>query len=232
MITSNHSKISDYPIKMDQYPLAKDIQFREYTLLPNQYIYIPKSWLHWIFTEPHTVSFHYVFKEDDYYSDQDECDLFMDDIRSNVPFTGESLTSNTFRTDDFFKENQNEVFNVIYSSTWDTSPVEKIENKVKIEKKETLAQIMNSDASLFKYAGRNNVNPSNLYFIPYLDINRIIYSSYTFECLPTLWFSIDKKIHSGLHNDNISTLIYVVSGKKTVLLAEPKYKNNLYFIGW
>lgn len=228
--TSNHSKIVDYPIDTDLYPLAKDVIFHEYTLTPNQYLYIPVSWLHWIFTDPYTVSFHYVFKENVSYPDQDESDLFVEDIRSKQPFVGESFnfTPQSFPLDDFFKKNQHESFHATYSITSDVSPVQKIPSNPKIHTYEPLSFIMKKSSSYYSYAGRNNVNSSNPFFIPYLNVNRVIHSSHTIECLPTLWFSLDKKVQSGLHIDNISTLVYVMSGKKRVLLAEPMYQSKSY----
>jgi hypothetical protein len=43
-----------------------------------------------------------------------------------------------------------------------------------------------------------------------------------------LWFSLHKKIHSGMHFDERSKLLYVLSGRKKVLLLPPSNKKDIY----
>jgi hypothetical protein len=46
----NHSLIISYPINYNSFPFAKNCQFIEINLNENEYIFIPKYWMHWLFT--------------------------------------------------------------------------------------------------------------------------------------------------------------------------------------
>ena len=44
------------------------------------------------------------------------------------------------------------------------------------------------------------------------------------------WFNFDKNVNSGLHADYNDNILYIICGKKKVLLTSPLYKNCLYKI--
>ena len=64
----------------------------------------------------------------------------------------------------------------------------------------------------------------------YSNINQIIdpnyYDNISYE--PSVWFTLNKKVNSGLHNDSAPTLIYMIEGKKTIYLFAPNSYSNLY----
>ena len=54
-----------------------------------------------------------------------------------------------------------------------------------------------------------------------MDIKYIKYNTF-------VWLSLDKQIQSGMHNDTDSKILYVLEGKKKVLLLPPSYINDIY----
>ena len=56
---NNHTLITSYPINYNIFPLAKKCKFIEINLNENEYISIPKNWMHWVFTEPYNFSMNY-----------------------------------------------------------------------------------------------------------------------------------------------------------------------------
>ena len=226
----SHSHIVHYPIS-DEFPLAKNVVFHEYIIHPNEYLFIPKNWFHWIFSEPETLSCHYVFESEqpETYS-SNESDLFQMDIKSGKPFTGIGINHIPIHINDYYEKEQNELVYGIISSNNDVSPTRKVGNEDKFVFMDTIKNVLQYDSSYYKYIGKQVMSNQSKFYKQFQDINQIILTSSTYDYTPTIWCSLDKPVQSGLHFDYYSSLIYMITGTKRVLLAEPCSYSNLYVI--
>ena len=226
---AHHSTIINYPIDYTLFPNAKNVIFHEYIITPKEYLFIPHHWFHWIFSEPYTVSSHYIFYNHNIKShndDQEEySDLFYNDIVDNQPFTGKSMKDLPFNINDLLTSTFK--FRALCSNEYDVSPLKKQDSQHKYLKIDTISNLLkeSKEKNIYAYVGKNSIDKT---LDIYNDMNNIIHSSYTYHYEPTLWFTIDKPVQSGLHFDSYSSLIYILSGQKKVLLAEPTHINNLY----
>ena len=232
-----HSKIISYPIDLSLFPKAESVSFMEFELTENQYIYIPKLWYHWIYTDPNTISLHYNFSNNlsmnDCHQNNDLCDLFYQDLQSNLPFTGVSHTNHTINADIFYKENESIIVHGLYGETEDMSPVHKTgnPNDSKYFKIGPISDFVKDSITtqLYIYMGLNPLTMNYSIYDKFSSIKSIILSDYDYNVnKPTLWMNLSKKVNSGLHYDNNSSLIYILSGKKKILLAKPNQSNQLY----
>lgn len=225
---ANHSVIKEYPIDITKYPLVKKVQFHEYILTENQYLFIPKLWSHWIVTDPYTLSYHYwCNKTSPSIPDIDYTDLFYDNICKKEPFTGEGMYTGSFSIQDFIKENENHHVNVFYS-TEDFAPVlkEGQTNDMKFFRTKTIKEVAENKENLPMYCMYNKFSDLTIYKDQH--INSIINSDINLSYLPTVWFTLHNSTDSGLHCDPGNSIIYVRSGKKRVLLVNPIYMKYLY----
>ena len=69
---------------------------------------------------------------------------------------------------------------------------------------------------------------NNLFDIPNFD-NIINDRSFTY--IPRLWFNFDKCVDSGLHYDKQDSILYVLTGRKKVLLSHPQFLQYIYLDG-
>jgi hypothetical protein len=229
MFIKSHSSIIHYPIS-DEFPLAKNVIFHEYIIKPNEYLFIPKKWFHWVFSEPETLSCHYVFYSDKGESTLNESDLFQMDIESGKPFQGVGICDTLDTINDFYEKEQHQQIYGIISSNCDVSPMRKMGNEDKFICIDTIGNFMKIDSSYYKYIGKQEMSEQSTFYKKYKDINHFIPTTSIFSCVPTIWCSLDKPVQSGLHYDCYSSLIYVITGQKRVLLAEPSSYPNLYVI--
>ena len=75
----------------------------------------------------------------------------------------------------------------------------------------------------------NGANDSNnLFDIPNFDN---IINDISFTYIPRLWFNFDKRVDSGLHYDKQDSILYVLTGRKKVLLSHPQFLQYIYLDG-
>lgn len=230
MFTKSHSRIVHYPIS-DEFPLAKDVVFHEYIIEANEYLFIPKHWFHWIFSEPETLSCHYVFTSDRVEaSSSNESDLFQMDVESGKPFRGVGLCEEPVSIYDYYQKEANEFVYGIISSNDDVSPLRKVGNEDKYVFMDTIKNVIQMDTSYYKYIGKQVMSRYSSFYETYKQMNQFISTTSLFSYVPTIWCSLDKPVQSGLHYDNYSSVVYMITGRKRVLLAEPASYPNLYVI--
>ena len=224
------SIINGYPIDYDEYPLAKNVPFEEYILEEQDYLYIPDKWFHWVFTEPYTLSFSYVINKSKSVIVKDDISSF---VLENIPFKGKG-SGPLFDLEQFINDNNKLQVMCLSSITNDVSSV--LKNGYDDTSKYT------EQGKLESFLKRSNKgDPGHRYILhdnlkmlkigAYQDIHNVIPTKSTFSFINTLWFNLDKEIDSGLHYDeNDERFLYVAKGKKRVLLAPPKYIDDLYVL--
>jgi hypothetical protein len=229
-----HSIINTYPIDKNKYPLTKNVSFTTYVIKQNEYLFIPDNWFHWIYTEPFTISIHYKsfnrFSANE--NNNEECDLFYSNVKSNEPFTGIGSIQEPFNVDDFFTQNSEYQVHAMYSTTEDVSPVTKTkdEEHSKYMKQNKMSFFIkeSKETDYFIYMGMNKMSPELSIYHEYSNLNHIIPSLYEYNYTPYVWMNLNKRIHSGLHYDTYGSIVYVLSGQKKVLMADPSSYHNLY----
>lgn len=226
MLTDNHSIIIDYPIDYNKFPLAKKCEFMEIELNEGEYVFIPENVLHWIFTEPYTIALSFSINE---IETNDINDILYNKIKTKVPFKANSKKV-SIDYKNFINKFQNEVFSVLYSDGYDSSPVYKpYERCKKFFEDDKLINIIkkNKKNGYYSYVGQNKMTEKLSFFKEiknFINVNDSLYMAY----IPYLWLSINKPINSGLHYDAYDSLLYVLKGKKKVLLAKPNYEKYIY----
>lgn len=221
----SHSRIIDYPINYELFPLAKKCNIYEIELKKNEYLLIPKRWFHWVYTEPNSIA---LSIEIDNISG-DKNNFLIDNIINNKPYKaiGKGIIDVNYQ--DFIKNLYEEKFKALLSSTTDLSPVYK-NDKYKIFIDEKLEDIINISKStnMYSYIGAHHLS-SNLFWTPYrnvdnfIDVNDIILFNKN-----SIWFNLDKPIQSGLHNDYNDRILYLLEGSKKIYLIPPDQQRNLY----
>jgi len=233
-MNTSHSIINKYPIDTNKYPLTKNVSFSTFVIKSNEYLFIPHNLFHWIYAELYTISVHYKsfngFLSNE--TNKEECDLFYSNIKTKEPFIGTGTCNEPFNTNDFYKQNREYNVHAMYSTTEDVSPVSKTadEEHTKYMKYNKMSFFINEskDTDYYIYMGMNNMTPDLSIYQYYSNLNNIISSMYEYKYVPYVWMNLNKKIHSGLHYDTYGSLVYVLSGEKTVIMANPSEYNNLY----
>jgi hypothetical protein len=225
-MNDSHSLIIDYPIDYERFPLAKNAKIYKVELNKNEYITIPKSWFHWVFSEPNTLAISY---EISYIHLATTSNVFYHSFKFNKPYKNTGNINN-ITYDNFINSSLDFNYEAIFSQTNDCSPVIK-NDLTKYCYTSTLSNIIskNNSTNYYTYISYNTINEKNILYklsnittiIDKSNINDIIYKS-------NVWFTLDKTVNSGLHHDPYNNVIYVVDGKKTIYLFEPNAKSNLY----
>lgn len=223
-MNNSHSVINDYPIDYNIFPLVQKSYMYKIEISNNQYISIPKYWFHWIITEPNTLSVNYKI---DYMNFSDTDNDFYKSFTQSKPFI-KKIIKNDITWNEFITNTLDFKYKSIISETKDCSPVKK-NNTFKYFYENSLKNIIKSSKKYYTYIGNNEIDDKNILFsyknIDYL-INPNYYNKITYDT--GVWFSLDKQIDSGLHNDPTFNIIYVLDGKKTIYLYGPDCKENLY----
>lgn len=246
----NHSYINRFPIDYSKFPLAKEYKYVEIILHPNEYLVIPKWWSHWVFSEPYTLAISYNISKDDnkLIKSKDELirhniskiknndNIIFSNLKKNLPYTGTYKCNNSVSYKDFINSSINLNFKFICSETEDICPVIKPDtnyNKCTFIGK--LNDILSNSFFINKYlyVGQHDttefITPTspitNLLTIPNFDN---IVNDETFAYISRVWFNFDKPVDSGLHFDPIDNILYVLTGRKRVLLAHPEYNQYVY----
>jgi hypothetical protein len=250
MITHvNHSLIDSYPIDYNKFPLAKNYKYVEIILEPGDYLLIPKGWSHWIFSEPGTIAISYsinnnilgineknkVNKGTFGTFGENKDNIIFDSITKSLAHTGTFKCNYNLNYKDFIYSSLNYNFKFICSDTMDVCPVIKPSgNNNKIMFKAKLRDILNDKTLINKYLyiGQQDITIYdetndfyNLFNIPNFDN---IVNDMSFTYTPRLWFNFDKPVDSGLHYDKIDSILYVLTGRKKVLLSHPQFLQYIY----
>ncbi len=246
----NHSSIINYPIDYNIFPLAKKSKIIKVELNENQYIHIPAYWSHWVYTEPRTIALSFDIK--DILGAHDFKSEIQHKIMQRIPYK-KNGKKNKFNYDSFINNSLKYMFNAILSDTNDVSPVFKNEKQKKFFKRDNLSNLINRSLTdnYNVYIGQYDIPTENNFkeitdFINFDKETKNKYESILFDFYfvnefldndpnfrlilePKIWLTLDKSVNSGLHNDDQSKFLYVLSGKKTVYLASPSENENLYY---
>ena len=222
----NHSIISSYPINYYKFPLAKNCKFIEIDLLPNEYVFIPAKWMHWVFTEPYNISMNFFIDNYDYLGEHKN-DSFCKQIKDKIPFKNKSNTNLNFTYKDFLTKNLDNKFNILYSNSSHCAPVVKPYcNKNIFVKNNSIKEYLSSDyKNYYTYAPQCIINDPILNNIE----NFIDNSNIKIKYRSFIWINFDKKIDSGLHYDDYDNILFNIVGNKKVLLAKPEDCKYMYF---
>ena len=245
----NHSCINGFPINYNKFPLAKEYKYAEIILYPNDYLVIPKWWSHWVFTDPYTLAVSYNISKDEEqlmklkaeirHSDSkitNNDNIIFSNLKKSLPHTGTLKCNNPINYKDFINSSTNLDFKFICSETEDVCPVIKPDaNYNKCTFIGNLNDILSDSFFIDKYlyVGQHNTTNfidsnntiTNLLTIPNFDN---IVNDETFFYTSRAWFNFHKPVDSGLHFDGIDNILYVLTGRKRVLLAHPMYNQYVY----
>jgi hypothetical protein len=233
-MTSIHSLIRRDPINYKEFALSNKCKFLYIELCKNEYLFIPKKWYHWIESDPYTLAFSYTVKILNIISNVHDNKL-INCINKNIPFYNKhSEDKYNINYDTIINNSDNinyngEISKYKYLSRklipYIESPISFETNNIKSfsqDKKNIDKYLYVSDASMVdKHLEYNNIpNFNNI-------LNDCILKSHSEN---SIWFNFDKNVNSGLHEDYDDNILYVISGKKKVLLTSPQYKNCIYQI--
>jgi hypothetical protein len=226
LFNNSHSAIICYPIDEQTFPLVKKSKLYKIELTKDEIITIPSSWYHWIYTEPNTLSISYQIKKISFKDTNN--DFYKSFINSN-PFKRKLNSNININYNNFINNSLKLTYKTIFSETNDVSPV--IKNKTtKFFYKTSLSNIIyiNEKKKYYTYVGNANIEKNNLLY-NLSNINFILDNEYDFiDYKASVWFTIDKQVNSGLHNDPENNILYIVDGKKTIYLFSPDSYDNLY----
>lgn len=223
-MNDSHSKISEFPINYEQFPLAKNCVMHKVELYSGQYITIPSLWFHWVITEPNTLAISYRISLISFDNDDDIYTSFS----QSIPLV-KTTKNNNISYYNFITKSLKNNYEAIFSLTNDCSPVNK-NNSIKFFYNSTLENIISitKHKKYYSYIGNHYIYDNDILF-NYKNINNVINLNYSkIDYKTTSWFTLDKQVDSGLHHDPTHNILYIVSGKKTIYLFHPKYKENLY----
>jgi hypothetical protein len=204
---------------MNLYPFASKLKFIEIDLHKNEYLLIPSRWVHWVITEPATIGLSFEIMK--YQGSEDN--IIYNSIKNNKPYKGRGINS-TFNFTNFVNENKETKFRILFSQTDDCSPVIK-NDKYKYFKNETIdrAFIEVQKKKSYAYAGGIITDSGDYPLENYIDKGKNLLMDYYSQ----LWFTLDKKIQSGMHWDSDNKFLLVLQGKKKVLLLPPEDIPNI-----
>jgi hypothetical protein len=177
--------------------------------------------------------------------------IIFSNLGKSLPHTGAYGYNGLISYKDFINSSINLDFNFICSETEDICPVIKPDaNYNKCSFMGKLDNILSDSFFINKYlyVGQHNltttippptqtqpptqtmpsapINPiTNLLNIPNFDN---IVNDGTFAYTSKVWFNFDKPVDSGLHHDGVDNILYVLTGRKKVLLAHPVYNQYIY----
>lgn len=218
----NHSLITSYPINYYSFPLAENCKFIEIDLYENEYLFIPTKWMHWVYTEPFNLSMNYFIK---YYNNNINNPL-INNLKKKQPFKSKIDNIQNFNFKDYFKNNLDNKFNIVFNTINHCTPVKKPNLACK-----TFAKFMSIKECLgteyknyYKYIGQSE--SSNLFLN---NLGNFINNTDNFDYESNIWINLDKKVNSGLHFDSSDNILINFIGKKKVLLAHPDYRKYMYF---
>jgi len=218
----NHSLITSYPINYYSFPLAEKCKFIEIDLYDNEYLYIPKNWMHWVYTEPYNLSMNYFIN----YFNNNINNPFINNLKKKQPFKSKIDNIQDFNFKDYFKNNLENKFPIVFNTISHCAPVVKPNLNYKV-----FVKIMSIRECLgyeykdyYKYIGQSNSN--NLFLD---NLSNFINDTDNINYTPYIWINLDKKVNSGLHYDDRDNILINFIGKKKVFLGHPDDRQYMYF---
>jgi hypothetical protein len=236
-ISNIHSLIQTYPINYKEFSLSNNCKFLYIELCKNEYLFIPKGWYHWIESEPNTIAFSYfinlvnVIPTTPVINDN----KLINCINKNIPFYSKHIEDKFNINYDYFINNFN------YTNCGGEIRTQKylnIDYKPYIEppvffKTTNIKSFFQDKKNLNKHlyvSGQHIYSTTDEYLKKLPNFNNILNDYIIENSNNRVWFNNDKNVNSGLHCDSVDNILYVVCGKKKILLSSPQYKNNLYHI--
>lgn len=217
-------------IDFKKYKLAKKCKFLEIELTDNQYLYIPKGWFHLVKTEPNTININYTFNINNI-SNYDN--NLINNFIKKIPYKN---IHNQFNItyEQFNKQYINDLkfrFYVNDKPNFSSAikPYSKKNIKIYHSNINDLKNNINDFHNKYIYKFRNDADYDNLNLLQNIpnfnniknncDVTNITYSS-------GLWISSEKQVITDLHFDCDDNIIYVITGKKNILLCP---QNNFLY---
>ena len=253
-ITYIHSLIHADPINYKEFPLSNKCKFLYIELCKNEYLFIPKGWYHWIESEPNTIAFSYsiqlqnntpdapLVNDNKLQNNTPDAPLVNDNklqncINKNIPFHNKHKEDKfNINYDDFINNSEN----TFYSGEIRDNKYLNIDLKPYVETTEffettNIKSFFQDKKNLNKhlFIGRGYMMNLNLEYLKEIpNFNNI-----TNNCTVKTnyykngeWINNSKNVNSELHCDAEDNILYVVCGKKKVLITSPTYKHYLYHI--
>ena len=234
-----HSLIHTDPINYKEFPLSNKCKFLYIELCKNEYLFIPEGWYHWIESEPNTIAFSYSIRLQ---NNTPDAPLVNDNklqncINKNIPFYNKHKEDKfNINYDDFINNSEN----INYSGEIRDNKYLNIDLKPYIEPS-TFFDTINiknffqdkKNLNIHSYVGRRLLINTNFEYMKEIpNFNNILNDCITIDTNydSAIWFNNNKNVNSGLHFDGIDNILYVICGKKKVLLTSPQYKKYLYHI--
>ena len=218
-----YSLINEYPIDYNSFPLAKKCKEYKIELSKNEYLVIPKYWCYWIFTEPNTLSINYQINNIEFIETTND---FYNSFKNSLPFV--KLINRVNISHDYFIKNSRYFhYKCLFSENYKCSP---INNKFYYETMLRNIIYINDNKNYYSYIANNKIDKNNI-LSQYNNINYLISKSFykNINYNTSVFFTLDKKIDSGLRYDLTDNIIYVLDGKITIHLYNPNCRDNLYF---
>ena len=215
--------------------LIKKCKFMEITLKKNEYLFIPRGWIHCVETKEKTIAlnFNFLLKE---IKNTNNC--LLQHIEKNIPYVNKCDLIKT-NYDDFLKENfpenhsptlfvigDNKFINIIKKPKCSKNNIEFLTFKEAFEYEKKTGKYL--------YKGRqtpNSIGDCDFKILSkMINFNNILNES-NFEDLTfgnSTWVTLNRGVNSGLHNDHEDNIIYVLDGEKKILLGSPHCCSYLY----
>ena len=218
-----YSLINEYPIDYNSFPLAKNCKEYKIELSNNEYLVVPKHWFYWIFTEPNTLSVGYQINHINFIETTND---FYNSFTNSIPFV-KSINRVNISYDYFIKNSRYFCYKCLFSENYKCSPVN---NKYCYETMLRNIIYINENKNYYSYVENNIIDENNILSqynnVNYI-INKSLYKNINYNT--SVFFTLNKKIDSGLHYNLTNNIIYVLDGKITIHMFNPNCKNNLYF---
>jgi hypothetical protein len=235
-MTSIHSLIRKDPINYKEFALSNKCKFLYIELCKNEYLFIPKGWHHWIESDPYTLAFSYTVEFLNITPSAIHDNKLISCINKNIPFCNKHNEDKyNINYDDFINNSDNitHIVEISKHKYLGRIIVPYIESTISLTTN-NIKNIFQDKKNVDKYLYVSDASMNNVYsnydkipnFNNILNDCTLINSHYK----NSLWFNFDKNVNSGLHRDYDNNILYVICGKKKVLLTSPYYKNCVYEI--
>jgi hypothetical protein len=234
-----HSLIHTDPINYKEFQLSNKCKFLHIELCKNEYLFIPKGWYHWIESDPNTIAFSYSIEiqNDTLDTPLVNNNKLKNCINKNIPFY------NKHKEDKFninYNDFINDLDNTYYIGEIRDDKYLNVDLKPYVEETDifettSIKSFFQDKKNLNKhlFVGRGHMMGINLKYIDEIPNFNNISNDYKVKNTVYrngVWFNNDKISNSGLHCDAYDNILYVVCGKKKVLITSPLYKYYLYHI--
>jgi hypothetical protein len=219
----NHSCISEYPPDVNYFPNYYNAKCGVHVLHPGDCLYIPKYWNHWVFSYPDVksetkeniaASFPIIDFKGKVSNKFSNFMPFLSRISEDCPFFD--------ITWDYLLETIPDIKTIYYSSK--TSHIISFINRQKEKSISEIHKLVlknDTNISLSQNEIYGNIKPPKFYTDSFPSS---VMKSY-------LWFSFcksKKPIDTGLHNDDVHSILVQIKGIKVVRLYPPNEYDKLY----